>query len=336
MRVGAHPLLMLMVGIAFSVAGGPAHAADPTFFRIGTGGVAGTYYPIGDMIARAISQPRDAAGCREGEGCGVAGLIGVPEVSNGSVANVESISRGTVESGFVQSDIAYWAYTGTGTFDGRSPTKGLRTIANLYPETIHVVARKDAGISNIRDLRGKRVSLDEAGSGTLVDASLVLSAHGLTDDRMRLQYLKPDLAVTKMLNGRLDAYFIVAGYPTKSVLRLAEGVGAALVPIDGSEADALLAQHPFFSRDVVPAGTYPSVGETKTLSVGAQWLVGAGVDDDLVYEITKALWSGRARRIFGDGHPKGKAIRLETALEGISVPLHSGAERFYKEIGLVK
>lgn len=336
MRVGARLLIVFMIGVAYLAAVALADAAEPKFFRIGTGGIAGTYYPVGGMIARAISHPLNSNQCRDVKDCGVPGIVGVPEVSNGSVANVDSISRGTIESGFVQSDVAYWAYTGTGVFKGHAAKKNLRAIANLYNETIHIVARRDAGISSIRDLQGKRVSLDEQGSGTLVDARLVLSAFGLTNDEMRFQYIKPDLAVTELLNGRLDAYFIVAGYPTASVLRLAKSVGAYLVPIDGPEVDKLLAAQPFFSRDVIPAGAYPHVKATNTVSVGAQWLVSASVDDETVYKITKALWGARARRILDSGHPKGKEIRLRNALKGISIPLHPGARRFYREIGLIK
>ncbi|HEX7438278.1 MAG TPA: TAXI family TRAP transporter solute-binding subunit, partial [Caldimonas sp.] len=145
-----------------ALAGG-AHAQQ--FFRIGTGGTAGTYYPVGGMIANAVSQPGK--------------IIVTAQASNGSVANVTAIAGGGLESGFTQADVATWAQTGTGVYEGKTKVPELRLIANLSPESVHLVARKGAGIKTVFDLRGKRVALDEPGSGTLVDARLILAAYGL-------------------------------------------------------------------------------------------------------------------------------------------------------------
>jgi uncharacterized protein len=324
--------------VCLSVVGGlvPSNAQEMQFFRIGTGGVAGTYYPIGGLIADIISNPPGARPCGRGGSCGVPGLVAIAQSSNGSVANVDAIHASTLESGFVQSDIAYWAYTGTGIYEGRDKVENLRAIANLYPESIHLVARKDAGINSVKDLAGKRVSLDEPGSGTLVDARIILDAYGLSEDDVHAEYIKPSLAVEKMREGELDAFTIVAGYPTGSVAELCATIGCELVPIDGPEVDSLLAEAQFFARDVIPADTYEGVPETPTLSVGAQWVVGAEVDENLVYGITKALWHENARKLLDDGHAKGRAITLDTALHGIAIPLHPGAERYYREVGLLQ
>ena len=311
-------------------------AQEMRFFRIGTGGVAGTYYPIGGLIADIISSPPGARPCDKGGSCGVPGLVAIAQSSNGSVANVNAIGSGDLESGFVQSDIAYWAYTGTGIFEGKGKVDNLRAIASLYAESIQIVTRKDAGIRSVRDLKGKRVSLDEPGSGTLVDARIILEAFGLSDADIEPEYIKPSLAVSKIRDNQLDAYVIVAGYPTGSVVELASSVGCDLVPIEGPEVDALLQKYQFFAKDVIPAGVYEGVGETPTISVGAQWVVGAEVDEDLVYGITKALWGPAARQLLDHGHAKGKSITLATALDGIGIPLHPGAERFYREAGLLR
>ena len=310
-------------------------AQEMTFFRIGTGGVAGTYYPIGGLIADIISSPPGARPCDKGGSCGVPGLVAIAQSSNGSVANVNAIKSGELESGFVQSDVAYWAYTGTGIFEDQGKVENLRAIANLYPESIHIVAREGAEIESVRDLAGKRVSLDEPGSGTLVDARIILEAFGLSEDDLEAQYIKPSPAVSMTGDAQLDAFFIVAGYPTASVVELASGVGADLVPIDGPEVDALLERYQFFARDLIPAGTYEGIDATPTVSVGAQWVVDAEVDEELVYGITKALWHENARNLLDNGHAKGQAITLETALDGIGIPLHPGAERYYREVGLL-
>jgi TRAP transporter TAXI family solute receptor len=148
-------------------------------------------------------------------------------------------------------------------------------------------------------------------------------------------YVKPNQADAMMGEGQLDAFMIVAGYPTASVSELCASAGCELVPIQGPEVDALLERYPFFAKDTIPAHTYPGVGETPTLSVGAQWLVGAQVDEDLVYGITKALWHENARKLLDDGHIKGRSITLETALDGIAIPLHPGAARYYREVGMI-
>ena len=325
--------LVVLCGAATT---GLAPAQEMRFFRIGTGGVAGTYYPIAGLIADIISNPPGARPCEKGGSCGVPGLVAIAQSSNGAVANVDAIASGALESGFAQSDVAYWAYTGTGIYEGEGKIENLRGIANLYPESIHIVARMESGIESVRDLRGKRVSLDEPGSGTLVDARIILDAFGLSENDLTPSYVKPHQASAMMDEGQLDAFVIVAGYPTGSVLELCASAGCELVPIHGPEVDALLERYPFFAKDTIPAHTYPGVGQTETLSVGAQWLVGAEIDADLVYGITKALWHDNARILLEDGHAKGRAITLETALDGVSIPLHPGAERYYREVGLLE
>ncbi|MGH6943264.1 MAG: TAXI family TRAP transporter solute-binding subunit, partial [Geminicoccaceae bacterium] len=243
-------LLALLCGLS------PAGAQEIRFFRIGTAGVAGTYYPIGGLLADIISSPPGARSCERGGSCGVPGLVAIAQSSNGSVANVDAIGSGAMESGLVQSDVAYWAYTGTGIFEGQGKIDNLRAIANLYPESVQLVARKDAGIRTVRDLKGKRVSLDEPGSGSLVDARIVLEAFGLSEADLKAEYIQQSPAVSRMRDGTLDAYIVVAGYPTGSVVELASSIGCELVPIDGPEVDTLLERYPFFARDLIPAGTY--------------------------------------------------------------------------------
>ncbi len=302
-------------------------------FRIGTGGIAGTYYPIGGMVAQAISNPPGSRTCNEGGSCGVPGLVAIAQSSNGSVANIQSIAKGELESGFAQSDVVYWAYTGMGVFEGKQPIQKIRAIANLYPETLHLVARIGSGIKTVHDLRGKKVSLDEAGSGTLVDARIILDAYGLKETDLEAEYIKPELAVARIERGELDAFFIVTGYPTPSVSELASGVGARLVPVGGKETTGLLKRWSFFAPDTIPKDTYIGIPDTPTISVGAQWIVGVEIDDELVYQITKSLWHASTRQILNNGHSKGKAIDIARALEGIAIPLHPGAERFYQEMG---
>jgi len=328
---------LLAVGFVAAAAAGAAVAQDVKFFRIGTGGTAGTYYPIGGLIANAISNPPGSRTCADGGSCGVPGLVATAVASNGSVANINGIQSGQLESGFTQSDVAYWAYTGTGVYDGKPKVADLRLIGNLYPETIHLVARKGANIKTVADLKGKRVSLDEPGSGTLVDARIILSAFGLTEKDITPEYLKPNQAGDKIRDGGLDAFFFVGGYPTSAISELASaGGGVDLVPVTGPEVDKMRQQYGFFSVDTIPANTYKGVGEVKTIAVGAQWVTSAKQPDALIYEITKATWNDNSRKLLDSGHAKGKVITKANATAGAGIPFHPGAEKFYKEAGLLK
>ncbi len=311
------------LGVAAAVAVVSAPVQAQQFFRIGTGGTAGTYYPVGGMIANEVSVPGK--------------LVASAVATNGSVANVNGIVGGSLESGFSQSDVAYWAYSGTGTFEGKPKATDLRLIATLYPESIHLVVRKGSGIKSVKDLRGKRVSLDEPGSGTLVDVRLILGAFGMTDKDVKAEYMKPNQAGDKMKDGGLDAFFFVGGAPAGAIAELASGgSGIELVSIDGPEIDKLRSQQRFFTPDVIPANTYKGVGEVKTISVNAQWITSAKQSEAVVYEITKALYSDKTQAALGAGHAKGKFITRQNAVTGAGIPFHPGAEKYYKEVGLLK
>lgn len=313
-----------------------ALAQDLKFFTIGTGGTAYTYYPVGGVIANAISKPPGSRECGKGGSCGVDGLIASAVSSRGSVDNVNAIVSGLRNSGFAQSDVAFWAYTGTGTMEGKPAAKNLRTIAALFEEHIHLVALKDSGINSVSDLKGKRVSLDEPGSGTYVDAKLILDSAGLSVTDVTAEALKGGAASEALRNGKIDAFFVVAGYPTGSLVELASAADIKLVPISGAGAKALADKYGFFSQSDIPAGTYEGVGATQTVAVGAQWYTSADEDEELIYNITKALWNKETRKLLDVGHAKGKTITIETALSGVGVPLHDGAARFYKEAGIMK
>ena len=323
-------ILLLTLGLS-----GKSFAQELKFFTIGTGGTAYTYYPVGGMIANAISKPPGSRECGKGGSCGVPNLIASAVSSRGSVDNVNAIISGLRNSGFAQSDVAYWAYTGTGTMEGKEPAKDLRTIAALFQEHIHLVALKKSNINSVKDLKGKRVSLDAPGSGTYVDAKLILESNGLSTSDVKAEALKGKAATDALRNGKVDAIFVVAGFPTGAIVELASAVDVKLVPIDGAGAKALTSKYGFFSQSPIPSGTYEGVDEVNTVAVGAQWFTSAKEDNELIYQITKALWNKESRKLMDVGHAKGKTITPDTALSGVGVPLHPGAEKFYKEAGLI-
>ena len=318
------------------LAGGvvPALAQDVRFFRIGTGGTGGTYFPVGSLIASVISRPPGSRDCEVGGSCGVPGLIAAAVSTQGSVENVRAIAEGTLDMALSQADVASYAYFGENAFAGEPPMKELRSVANLYPELVHLVARPDAKIRSVADLRGKRVSLGEQASGTLVVARVILDGYGLSEDDVDASYDKIGRASDRMIAGDLDAFFMVGGYPLSAVAHAAEGGDIDLVPIAGAEADLIIEEHAFFTAAVIPAQVYSGVEETQTVSVGAQLIVPAALDDDLVYQITQSLWHPNNRRVLDSGHPDGARISLQSAVDGIAIPLHPGAARYYTEIGL--
>jgi TRAP transporter TAXI family solute receptor len=332
-RLPALATAILGLGLLVSLAG--SQATELTFFRIGTGSTAGTYFPVGALIANAISNPPGSRDCERGGSCGVPGLIGAAVSTNGSVANIEAIASGELESGLSQADVAYWAYSGTGIFEKRGAVTEIRSIANLFPESVHLVVRRDLAAYSVADLRGRRISVDREGSGTKVDALLVLKAYGLGPNNMDLVSVAADRAIDMVRNGALDGFFFVAGTPAGAVAELADEARINLLPITGEKAETLTEAVPFFAPITIPAGTYFNVGQTKTLSVGAQWLVSAEMPEETVYAITRALWHENSRRLLDKGHPKGRLIRLETALHGLGAPLHPGAARYYREHGLI-
>jgi len=328
--------LITLAAALSAIAAAPIKAQEMKFFKIASGSAGGTYFPMAGILSNAISNPPGSRPCDKGGACGVPGLVAIAMSANGSVANVNSIQSGAVESGFVQSDVAYWAYTGSGVFEGKDPMKKLRVIANLFPEHIHVVVRKDSPYKLVTDLKGKRIGIGLQASGAKVGAVLILEAHGMFENKdYQAEYLNSQQSIDRMRDNQLESMITVTGYPQAAISELASTVGAALLPIGAAESEKVRTVAPFYANGVIPAGTYEGINsDTATLTVGAQWLVSADVDDDLVYEITKALWNKNSRKLFDNGHAKGKAVRINSALDAVGIPMHPGAARFYKEQGM--
>jgi len=327
----------LAAGPAAGLGSGPAAAQDIRFFRIGTGTTGGTYYPIGGVIAGAVSAPPGSPPCALGGSCGVPGLIAVAQATSGSVENVEKVQAGAFDAALVQADIAFWAYTGTGLYRDGGPLSDLRAIARLYPELVHIVTLAETGIERVEDLAGKRVSLGDEGSGTLIGARLILAAHGLAEGTDYTPvFAGPEQSSDLMLAGEVDAFFIIGGAPLLAVEDLTRRRPVRLVPLDGPAIDPLLAELPFFIRSRLSDESYPGVAGVPTLAVGALFVVSAGVPEEVVHGITAALWHPASRPLLDNGHPRGREIRLDHALRGLAIPLHPGAARYYREAGVLR
>jgi TRAP transporter TAXI family solute receptor len=315
---------------------GPAAAQEPRFIRVATGPVDSSYFAVGTLIGNVVSSPPGARDCERGGSCGVPGLIAVTQTTTGPLQNIELIGTKRLESALCQADIAYWAFHGTGMFRKQGAVGNLRAIANLYPETMHIVTRRDRKIDELRRLRGKTVSTGEPNSSTQLTARAMLQTLGIPERDIKIQNLPPGQAVEALRSGALDAFFLLSGVPAGEIVELAATGEVALLPIDGPNARKLSGAFPFFTETTIPGGTYTDVPETASLSVGVLWLVGAEVDEKVVYGLTRALFHPNNRRALDTGHPFGRLIRRERALDGVALQLHSGAALYYFEAGLIR
>jgi uncharacterized protein len=311
----------------------PATAQEARFFRIASGPTESSLFQAGTLIGQIVSSPPGARDCARGGACGVPGMIAVNQTTAGSVANLDLLAAGRIDSILAQADFAHAAFTANGLWRGKPPFASLRVLAHLYPETLHVVVRRAAGIANLQGLRGKPISLGERESGTATNARAILTAAGLPERDIRAQYLKTSEAVEAMKNGALDAFFETAAVPSSLIRELAEEREVALLPLDGL-IGRLRPQQPFLSATSIPAGTYANVGETPSLSVGILWLATAATDDAVAQGLVRALWHPNNRRAL-EGHPSlGRLIRADAAAESFGLTLHPGAATFYAEGGV--
>ncbi len=328
---------LVLAGAMF--AGGGVQAADMQFWRIGTGSAGGTYFPIGGLIANAISNPPGSRPCDKGGSCGVPGLVAIAQSTNASAHNVTAINAGQMEAGLTGAATLYFAYHGKAKFEGKAKPK-LRIIANLYPEDLHLVLQKDKKLASLKDLEGKRVGIAQAGSGTQIGVEMMLAAQGITRDNIEEAELNNTQSAERIADGQLDAYFYAAGTPVAAMIQLDSTKGMELYSFTEEEVVASNKAVPFYVKSLIPAGTYAGVDyDVNTLAVSGMLATSSDQDEELIYQITKTIWGDQARKLLDTGHAKGKLITLETALDGVlnmKVPLHPGAERFYKEVGMLK
>ena len=286
------------------------------FLNIGTGGTAGTYYPIGGAMAEILNS-------------NIKGMNASAQSTGASVANINMLKDGSIDMAIVQNDITYYAVNGTEMFKDKAVTN-LRGIATLYPETCQFVTLDKSGIKSIADLKGKRVAVGAAGSGAEANARQILEAYGITYNDIDAQYLSFAEGASALKDGNVDAAFLTAGFPTASVQDISSQNKIRLLPIDGDKADALIAKYPFYTKTKIPAGTYAGFDEeVPTISVMSMLVVNDKVDDKLGYEIAKAIFSNLDR--LQAAHSVGKLISKENAEKGMSLDMNAGAKKFFEE-----
>jgi len=312
---------------------GAVQAQQMKFWRIGTGGAGGTYFPIGGLIANAISNPPGSRPCDKGGACGVAGLVAIAVSTNASVANVNAIHAGQLDAGLAGAQSVVQGYKGEGKFVGAKKDK-IRAIANLYPEDMHLVVPKGTKLASLKDLNGKRVGVAAAGSGTQVSVRMILKHYGIKAQEAELGLSQ---STQRLADGQLDAFFYAGGTPFAALIQLGSSKGFELYQFSDTERKEINQIIPYYVESLIPAGTYENIKyDVKTVAVNGQLITSAEQPAALIYDITKALWNQNTRKLLDKGHSKGKAIQLKNALTGVLIPLHPGAEKFYKEQGMIK
>ncbi|SFG07764.1 hypothetical protein SAMN04487761_103101 [Lachnospiraceae bacterium C7] len=283
----------------------------------GTGGTAGTYYSYGGVIAQYMKTYAD--------------VKAVAVSTGGSKVNIQSIQDGDFQLGFTQSDVMTYGWEGTRAFEKDGGTHDFRVLGSLYAETVQIITM-DKSIKTVADLKGKRISIGQAGSGVYFNALDVLGAADISIKDIKPQYQSFEDSKEALKDGRIDAAFIVAGPPTTAITELATTNGVKLISIDKALQKKIIKKCPYYKSYKIPAKTYPGQNsDIETVTVEATLIVSAKADDETVYELTKAIFD-HTKDITKE-NAKGKELSLETATDITTVPYHKGAAKYYAEKG---
>lgn len=316
-----------LLAAAFVVAAGALSAAPASaqqkFVTVGTGGVTGVYYAVGGAICRLVNKDRKTHGIR----CSV-------ESTGGSAFNVNAIRGGELDFGLSQSDVQFNGMKGLGAFKDAGAFGKLRAVFSVHPEPFTVLARKEAGAKTFDDLKGKRVNVGNPGSGTRNSMEELLAAKGWTlKDFSLASELKADEHGPALCDNKIDAFFYGVGHPSANIQDPTTTCGAQLVSITGDVVDKLVADKPYYAKATIKGGLYAGNPEpTETYGVLATLVTSAGTPDDVVYQIVKATFENFNE--FKSLHPAFAGLEPAKMIkDGLSAPLHPGAERYYKEKG---
>jgi TRAP transporter TAXI family solute receptor len=315
-------LLVLSVALVLSPQGMNLCHAAKKFVSIASGWVVGVYYPLAGAISNIAHK-------------NLPDIKITVESSGASVANAKLIASGDADMAILQNDIAFYALQGVKPmFD--KPVANMRGVTSLYQEHCQIQARKDSKIASVSDLKGKRVCVGPLGSGTEQNAIQILEAYGMKfDDFAKVERLTATESSDYLKDGRIDAAFYSVGVGAAGLVDTAMTVDCVIVPVDGSQRDALMKKYPFFTKAMVPKGAYKGIeADVPTVAVMAILVARAEMEEGMAYQITKAIFDNLAD--IERAHAKGKELKLQTALTGMSIPLHPGAEKFYKEKGVKK
>lgn len=292
---------------------------DDLFVTIATGGTSGVYYPLGAGIGTILEDEL--------------GIDASVQATQASVENVNLVSENRAELALITGDTAYQAFEGEGPFEDDGPKENLYSIAALYPNFLHVVTTEDAGIDSFEDLKGKKVSVGAPNSGTELAAQVLLEGHGMSYDDITPDYLSFAESVDQMKNGLVDAAILSSGIPNSGIMDLDTTHGIKLIPIEGEAMEYLTENYSYLGEEAIPANTYSIEEDVPALAITNAMIASDDLTEEEAYHITKTIFD--KLDILQETHGAAEDIDLSTATEGLSIPLHPGAEKFYKEEGVL-
>lgn len=314
MMMAALMLAVVVAGCGSNDAG--QQGAEKKFINIATGGTAGVYYPLGGAIADVLNK-------------NVAGANATAQSTGASVANTNMLNDGDVQIAFIQNDIAYYALNGTEMFKDNK-VDSLRALATIYPETVQIVTLEKSGINSIADLKGKRVAVGASGSSVVPNSEQVLGVYDITFDDIKPQYLSFAEAANGLKDGNIDAAFVSAGFPTAAIQDIAAQHKVKVLSIDPDKVKALAEKYPYYEEITIPKDTYNQAEDAVSVAVKAMLVVTDKMAEDEAYEITKAIFTNLDR--VKAAHSVGQYISVESAQDGLSIPLHTGAQKYFDEV----
>lgn len=313
-------VVSLMVVALIAGCGGSQTAEKPTQMILATGGTAGTYYPFGGAMAQIFNSK-------------IKNMNVTAQATGASVENLRLVNKKEAELAIVQSDMMDYAFNGKETF--KEKLSNIRGIAILYPEVIQIVVRADSGINSIADLKGKKVGVGAPGSGTEANFRQLLDIYGMDYKSLSPAYLSFAECADQFKDKHIDAFIVVAGIPNSAIMDIGSQHSVKILSIADDMITKVSQKYSFMAPVTIPANTYKGQTEpVKTVAVQATLIVSAEVKEDVIYNITKALFENQAD--LAKANAKGKELSIEKATKGMSIPLHPGAAKYYKEKGIIK
>ena len=289
------------------------------FITVGTGPTSGIYFPIGGAFATALSDY---------------GYQTSAEATNATGQNIQNILNGDAEIAIAMQDAVMQAYTATGAYEGKEPASGLKALMRLWPNYVQLVTTADTGITSVEDLKGKRVGVGAANSGVEINARMILNAYGITYDDITPDYLAYGEAIDNMKNGQCDAVFVTSGLPNATVMDLGVSYDMVVIPIDGEGREKLVNDYPYYAESVIPANTYNNTEDVEGVFVYNIMLVREDLSDEMVYDILNGVFEN-INTIKASHNAADKNIDITFGVDDIQLPLHPGAEAFWKDNGYI-
>ncbi|MEW5908881.1 MAG: TAXI family TRAP transporter solute-binding subunit [Thermodesulfobacteriota bacterium] len=312
--------LLLSLLCLFLISGFGSIQAAEVKLVLATGGTAGTYYPFGGAMGKIWNSK-------------IAGMNVTAQTSGASAENIRLINKKEVELALVQSDTLDFAFNAKEAF--KEPLKGMSTIAVLYPEIIQVVVRADSPVKSFADLKGMKIGVGAPGSGTEANFRQLMDVCGLAKDAVKAQYLSFSESAEQFKDKHIDAFIVTAGIPNAAIMDISTQHNIRILDISGDIANKLIQKYPFLAAAKVPANTYKNqTQDVTTVAVNAVLIASNELKEDVVYSLTKALFENQAE--LASAHAKGKELSLKNAVQGVSIPFHPGAAKYYKEKGAMK